>query len=110
MDYEANYLSGLAELSQGLKQLMRGGFVQIISQVLNLVTEGNMTSDQTVHAVNALNWNYTEDDVEWLAEEDLLAKLLKGNAYVLATWGTDNNPYQIRVAAEKSLALQSFVW
>ena len=109
-DYEANYLSQLPSLSDGLRRLMQSKFAEIIKIILVNFTERSFKSDHTVHLVNALTWNYSADDIEWLAQENLIEKLLKGNAQVLAGWGTDNNPYLIRFKAEKSMALQSFVW
>ena len=63
-----------------------------------------------MHLVNALNWHYTEEDVGWIAELNLLRKLVKGNGLVLAAHGALNMPNQINHSAEADLELPFYVW
>ena len=57
----------MPSLSDGLRRLMQSKFAEIIKIILVNFTERSFKSDHTVHLVNALTWNYSADDIEWLA-------------------------------------------
>ena len=109
---QTHYLNNLEGCGNTAEAGIQKQFFQIITRVVHILKHERLeSSTDYVHLLNALCWNFSREDHEYLVQLDLFTALHVGDGSMLhpiyRAWGQETTNFSLRLEKSTSLSLAS---